>query len=537
MVPLTCRNIPGRKANTVYDPASHAQKTPDRPAIIMGSSGEQQTFAELDERSARLAQLFWAEGLRAGDHVAILMENHIRYIEVFWACFRSGLYLTAINRYLTPNEAGYIVDDCDAKVLVTSAYKADVASAILPMTPKVRRRLMVDGTVPGYDAYEDALMAHPATKLDEEPLGRTMLYSSGSTGQPKGVWRPLTGRTVQEGKPALIPVYQTLYDMGPDTIYLSPAPIYHSAPLLFSTDSMALGATVVMMERFDAEQALALIEKYRITHAQFVATMFSRMLKLPQEVKDRYDLSSLEVVITGAAPCSVQIKEAMIDWFGPIIHEYYAGTEDTGATLITSEEALKHPGSVGRAALESTIHICGPDGEELPAGEVGRIYFETSEVVAGFQYYGEPEKTAGAHHPDHPHWTALGDLGRLDDEGYLYLADRESFMIIAGGVNIYPQEIENALLLHPAVQDVAVFGVPNEDLGEEVKAVVQLVDPSRADDAMVEDLLVHCAEHLARFKIPRSIEFLDDFPRSPTGKLYKAPLREKYWAGHESRIV
>ncbi|WP_337110330.1 acyl-CoA synthetase [Prescottella equi] len=521
----------------MYDPASHALRTPDRPAVIMGGSGQRQTFAELDERSARLAQLFWAEGLRPGDHVAILMENHIRYFEVFWAAFRSGLYLTAINRYLTPAEAGYIVDNCDAKVLVMSAYKADVAEAIVPITPKVRRRLMVDGTVPGYDAYEEAIMAHPADKLAEEPLGRTMLYSSGTTGQPKGVWRPLTGRTVQEGKPSLVPVYQTLYGMGPDTVYLSPAPIYHSAPLLFSTDSMALGATVVMMEKFDAEQTLALIEKYRVTHAQFVATMFSRMLKLPKEIREKYDLSSLECVITGAAPCSVQVKEAMIDWFGPIINEYYSGTEDTGATVINSEEALAHPGSVGRAALESTIHICGPDGEELPTGEVGRIYFETSDAVAGFKYYGEPEKTAGAHHPDHPNWTALGDLGRLDDQGYLYLSDRESFMIVAGGVNIYPQEIENALLLHPAVQDAAVFGVPNEDLGEEVKAVVQLVDSSDAGDEMVADLLAHCAGHLARFKIPRSIDFQEDFPRLPTGKLYKGPLREKYWSGHASRLL
>lgn len=521
----------------MYDPASHAQKWPDRPAIIMGGSGESLTFAEIDERSARLAQLFWAEGLRPGDHVAILMENHIRYIEVFWAAFRSGLYLTAVNRYLTPNEAGYIIDNCDAQVLVMSTYKSELASAIVEMTPKVRRRLMVDGTVPGYDAYEDAIAAHPAEPLAEQPLGRTMLYSSGSTGQPKGVWRPLTGRTVQEGKPALIPVYETLYGMGPDTIYLSPAPVYHSAPLLFSTDAMALGATVVMMEKFDAEQALAQIEKYKVTHAQFVATMMSRMLRLPADVRAKYDLSSLEYVITGAAPCSIEIKQAMIDWVGPIVHEYYAGTEDTGATVITSEEFLKHPGSVGQAALESTIHICDVDGNELPTGEVGRIYFETNEVVADFQYYGEPDKTASAHHPDHPNWTALGDLGRLDEDGYLYLADRESFMIIAGGVNIYPQEIENALLLHPAVQDVAVFGVPNEDLGEEVKAVVQLDDPSRDRDTITAELLEHCAEHLARFKIPRSIDFLEDFPRSPTGKLYKAPLRDSYWAGHESRIL
>ncbi len=521
----------------MYDPTSHARKWPDKPAAIMAETGETLTFAELDERSRRLARLFHAEGLRPGDHVAILMENHLRYIEVFWAAFRSGLYLTAVNHHLTPGEAGYIVDNCDARILVTSMRKAELAAGLIGLTPKVRRRLMVDGTVPGHEDYREAIAAHPAEALPEEPLGRTMLYSSGSTGRPKGVWRPLTGRTVQQGKAALGPIYEDLYHMGPDTVYLSPAPIYHSAPLLFSTDAMALGATVVIMERFDAEGALALIEKYRVTHAQFVATMFSRMLKLPEEVRGRYDLSSLEVVIHGAAPCPVPVKKAMIDWFGPILAEYYAGTEDTGATLIYSDEWLARPGSVGRAIEGCSLHICDAEGRELPAGEVGRIYFETSEAVADFHYYGEPEKTAGARHPDHRNWTALGDLGRVDDEGYLYLADRESFMIISGGVNIYPQEIENALLQHPGVLDAAVFGVPNEEFGEEVKAIVQPADPATAGEAFAAELMAHCARHLAKFKWPRSIEFLDDFPRSPTGKLYKAPLREKYWAGHSSRIV
>lgn len=521
----------------MYDPTSHAQKWPDRPAVIMGGTGETLTFSQLDDRSKRLAQLFWAEGLRPGDHVAILMENNIRYLEVFWAAFRSGLYITTVNRYLTPVEAGYIVDNCDARVLVTSRYMSDVAGRIVDATPQLRRRLMVDGTIAGYDAYEDAIAAHPADALADEPLGRTMLYSSGTTGEPKGIWRPLSGRTVQEGKATLVPVYQDSYDVGPDTVYLSPAPMYHSAPLLFSTDFMALGATVVMMEKFDAEQSLALIEKYRVTHAQFVATMFSRMLKLPAEARESYDLSSLTHVIHGAAPCPIPVKRAMIDWLGPCVYEYYAGTEDNGATLIDSHEWLAHPGSVGMAAFGSTIRICDTDGNELPTGEVGRIYFETSEAQAGFEYYGEPGKTAAAHHPDHFAWTALGDLGRLDEDGYLYLADRESFMIIAGGVNIYPQEIENVLALHPAVQDAAVFGVPNEDLGEEVKAVVQLVDPTADPTATTAKLLAHCSEHLARFKVPRSIEFLEDFPRSPTGKLLKAPLREKYWSDRQSRLV
>lgn len=521
----------------MYDPTSHAQRWPDRAAVIMGKTGETLTFAELDERSKRLAQLLWAVGLRPGDHVAILMENNIRYFEVFWAVFRSGLYLTTINRHLTAGEAAYIVDNCDAQVLVASAHLGEVAGETVASTPKLKRRLMVDGTVPGFDAYEHAIAAHPAEALADEPLGRTMLYSSGSTGQPKGVWRPLTGRTVQEGKPSLIPVYQGLYDMGPATVNLTPAPLYHSTPLLFSTDSMALGATVVVMEKFDAEQALALIEKYQVTHTQMVATMFSRMLRLPREVRDSYDLSSLTHVIHGAAPCPVPVKRAMIDWLGPRLYEYYAGTEDNGATNITSEEWLAHPGSVGRPVAGCTVHICDPDGNDLPVGEVGRIYFETNAVVAAFEYYGEPGKTAAAHHPDHFDWTALGDLGRLDEDGYLYLADRESFMIIAGGVNIYPQEIENALAMHPKVLDSAVFGVPNDDLGEEVKAVVQLADPADATDDTVQELLAHCTEHLARFKVPRSIEFLEDFPRSPAGKLLKAPLRQRYWADRDSTLV
>lgn len=521
----------------MYDPTSHAQKWPDKPAMVIAETGEQITYAELDERSKRLAQLFWSEGLRPGDHVAILMENHLRYAEVYWAAIRSGLYLTAVNRHLTPGEAGYILDDCGAQVLVTSAYLSGVADEVVPMTPRIRRRLMVDGTTEHHEDYEAAIAEHPAESLAEQPLGRTMLYSSGSTGRPKGVWRPLSGRSVQEGKAALLPIYEDIYGYDSDTVYLSPAPLYHSAPLLFTHDTMALGGTVIVMRRFDAEASLALIEKYRVTKAQFVATMFSRMLKLPEEVRTRYDLSSLDMVIHGAAPCPVHVKRAMIEWLGPIVIEYYAGTEDSGATVITSEDWLTHPGSVGLAIEGCVTHICDEDGRELPPGEVGRIYFEGSEAAADFHYFGEPDKTVKAHHPEHPTWSALGDLGRLDEDGFLYLADREAFMIIAGGVNIYPQEIEDVLSLHPGVADSAVFGVPHEDLGEQVKAVVQAAPGYVAGPELAQELLKHCAEHLARYKIPRSIDFLDDFPRSPTGKLKKASLRDSYWADRDSRLV
>lgn len=521
----------------MYDPTTHAQRWPDKPAMILSDSGEVLTYAELDARSAQLAQLFAAEGLRPGDHVAMLMENHLRYAEVYWAAIRSGLYLTAVNRHLTPGEAGYIIDDCDAQVLVTSAHLADVATQLIPMTAKLRRRLMVDGVVDGYESYEKALDEHPAIALAQEPLGRTMLYSSGSTGQPKGVWRPLSGRAVQEGKPALVPIYVDLYDMGPDTVYLSPAPLYHSAPLLFSGDAMALGGTVVVMKKFDALASLEVIERYSVTHAQFVATMFARMLKLSEQDRRRYDLSSLEMVIHGAAPCPVPVKRAIIDWFGPIVVEYYAGTEDAGATLITANEWQEHPGSVGRAIEGCVVRICDETGRELRPGEVGRIYFDSNEAAADFHYYGEPDKTARAHHPEHPHWSALGDLGRLDEEGYLYLADREAFMIISGGVNIYPQEVENVLLQHPSVTDAAVFGVPDDDLGEHVKAIIQPSGATAAGPELAKELLDHCGQHLARFKCPRSLEFLEDFPRSPTGKLHKAALRDTYWADRTSRII
>jgi long-chain acyl-CoA synthetase len=515
-------------------PGRWAEESPDRNAVVHAISGETVTFAELNDRSNQLAQLMWADGLRAGDHVAIFMENHLRYFEVVWAALRSGLYLTTINRYLTDEEAGYILDNCEAKVLVTSSKLADVAGSLPAFAPGCSRWLMVDGTVDGYEPYETAIAACPPEPLAEEPAGQFMLYSSGTTGRPKGILRPLTGASIRDDAGPVGALQQLLWGFDTDTVYLSPAPLYHSAPIGFCTATLALGGTVVMMPRFDEIGALRAIEEHRVTHSQWVPTMFTRMLKLPADDRSGFDFSSHKVAIHAAAPCPAGIKQQMIEWWGPIIYEYYGGTELNGLTHVNSEEWLAHPGTVGKPVI-GTIHICDEDGKELPNGESGIVYFELPEMP--FRYLKDDEKTKDAQHPEHPNWSALGDVGYVDDDGFLYLTDRATFMIISGGVNIYPQEIEDAMILHEKVADVAVVGVPNEEMGEEVKAVVQVAEGVTADDALAEELLDYAREHIAHYKCPRSVDFMDELPRLPTGKLYKRIIKDAYWGKTDSRIV
>ncbi len=518
-------------------PGHYAETSPDNAAVIHAGTGESVGYAELDARSNRLAQLLWSEGLRPGDHIAVFLENHLRYFEVAWAALRSGLYLTTINRYLTGPEAAYIADDCGARVVVSSAAVHEAASEIPDNAPGCTRFLVVDGPPAGaserFESYEDAVAAHSAEPLEEEPLGEFMLYSSGTTGRPKGIARPLSGRPVSGGL-AMALTLKGLFRADADTVYLSPAPMYHSAPIGFSTAIQSLGGTVVMLERFDALEALRALEKYSVTHSQWVPTMFSRMLKLPEEERARFDLSAHRVAIHAAAPCPRKVKQEMLDWWGPILHEYYAGTETNGLTYVGPEDWLAHPGTVGRAVL-GKIRICDEQGAELPTGEAGIVYFERDEVP--FSYHRDAQKTRSAQHPEHPTWTALGDVGYVDEEGYLYLTDRASFMIISGGVNIYPQEIENELIMHPKVEDVAVVGVPNEEFGEEVKAVVQPAPGVEPDSRLADELLAFAREHLAAYKCPRSIDFETELPRLPTGKLYKRILKDRYWGKHDSRIV
>jgi long-chain acyl-CoA synthetase len=511
-------------------PGWFAERTPDVPAIIMGSNGETVTYAQLEERSVRVARALRSLGLRVGDHIAILMENNRPYLEVAWAAQRSGLFYTAINTHLRAGEVQYILDDCGAVALVASESMVEVVAG-LNLT-RVDIRVSAVGDLPGYARYDELLESATSDPLRDECEGREMLYSSGTTGRPKGVRKQLPGTPLGDPTSAPVQIAQGLYARGgaTDVVYLSPAPLYHGAPLVSSMSIHRLGGTVVVMERFDPSQCLQLIERHGVTQGQFVPTMFVRMLRLPHEERERYDLSSLRYVVHAAAPCPVEVKRQMIDWWGPIIHEYYSGTEDIGNTYISPEEWLAHPGSVGRPTSE--CHIVGDNGEELPPGEAGLVYFAGGRP---FEYHNDPEKTASV--TNERGWRTLGDVGYLDEDGYLYLTDRQAHMIISGGVNIYPQEAENLLTGHPAVADVAVIGVPDPEMGEAVKAVITLTDPDAAGPELAAELLAFCRSELATYKCPRNVDFVDTLPRDDSGKLYKRLLRERYWEGHDSRVI
>jgi long-chain acyl-CoA synthetase len=514
-------------------PGKYAVECATRPAFIMAGTGESVSYAEYDARTNRLAHLLRAHGLKRLDHYAIFMENNNRYLESCGAGERAGLYYTCVNSFLTADELAYIVNNSESKALITSRARRDVAMKAVAQCPKLELFLIVDGT--GDDGpfvdFEKAVAAYPGTPIADEALGTPMLYSSGTTGRPKGILRPLPENPPSKPLP-LFEFLVKLWHYREDMIYLSPAPLYHSAPQAAVSLTIRNGGTAIIMEQFDPQAYLALIEKYKATHSQLVPTMFSRMLKLPEDVRKRYDLSSLEIAIHAAAPCPAQVKEQMIAWWGPIIHEYYGATEGLGFTACDSKEWLAHRGSVGRVLL-GDLHILDENMQPCPKGTPGEIWFKTG---SPFEYFNDPAKTAEARSPDGT-MSTVGDVGYVDDDGFLYLTDRATFMIISGGVNIYPQECENLLITHPKVADAAVFGVPNEDLGEEVKAVVQPIAGVQPDPDLAAELMAFCAQHLSRQKCPRSIDFTTELPRLPTGKLYKKALRDKYWAGHKSRIV
>jgi acyl-CoA synthetase (AMP-forming)/AMP-acid ligase II len=508
-------------------PGTFARTTPDKPAAVIAASGERLTYRELEENSARLARYLHGRGLRRGDTLALLSDNQLTAFEVYWAAMRSGLYLTAVNHNLAPGEVAYIVNDSSAKALIVAYSQRDLAEAIAGQIPAVSIRLAfggpVDGTVDGFGSYAGALAATSAEPLPDQPRGSDMLYSSGTTGRPKGIKAPLPDRQVHEPGDPYVQLFVPYFGFSAGTIYLSPAPIYHAAPLRFCATIQSVGGTVVMMERFGAEAALAAIERFRVTHLQFVPTMFVRMLKLEDEVRARYDISSVQVAIHAAAPCPPDVKRAMIDWWGPRLTEYYASTEGNGLTLVTSDNWLSKPGTVGTPVL-GILHICNEAGDELGPGEVGLIYWERE--PPHFEYHNDPVQTAAARHPATGDWSTVGDLGYADEDGYLFLTDRASFMIISGGVNIYPQEIENALALHPKVLDVAVIGVPDPDMGQQVKGFVQLADGVPGGQAVADELAGFLRTRIARFKVPRRFSFVASLPRTATGKLAKHRLTE-----------
>lgn len=504
-------------------PSHHARARPDKVVYRMAGSGKTLTYRALDEASNRGAQLLRALGLEAGDHIALLCENSLGFFEICWAAQRSGIYYTAISTYLVAGEIAYIVGDCGAKVFVVSDALKPLAEKLLPLLPAGAARYMSGAAAPGWASWDGALAAQAATPIADEIAGYDMLYSSGTTGRPKGVKPPFKNEPLGTLSPLLQLLVQKMCGVNGESVYLSPTPLYHAAPLRFNMMVGALGGTAVIMERFDPEDYLRLIAKHRCTQTQLVPTMFVRMLKLPDAVRANYDVSSLQAAVHAAAPCPVDVKQKMIDWWGSILIEYYAGTEGNGVTIASSAEWLAHRGTVGRP-LVGQIHIVGASGEECVVGEIGQVYFSGGPE---FAYHNDPGRTKGAY--NERGWSSLGDVGYLDADGYLYLTDRKAYMIISGGVNIYPQEAENVLVNHPAVADVAVFGVPNDEMGEEVKAVVQPAPGFAPGPALADDLIAWCRAKLSPIKCPRSIDFRAELPRTPTGKLLKRLLRDEYW--------
>lgn len=497
-----------------------ARATPDKPAFIMGASGEVVTFAELDAKANQIAQLLRASGIQTGQHVAMMLKNCREFIEVVFGCSRAGVVFTPISTHLKKEETAYIINNCNARLFIASASLASVATEAAEHAPELLRKFIVGGEIAGFEDWQSAVASQPSDEISDQSLGVPMLYSSGTTGKPKGIFRAPQNTDLDAPHPLkLVGAY---YGFSDTTVYLSPAPLYHSAPLFYNTLNMTGGGTSIIMDRFDPEQALALIERYEVTHSQWVPSMFIRMLKLPEGIRERYDVSSMQRAIHAAAPCPIDIKRQMINWWGPVICEYYSSTEGVGFTLIDSEDWLAHPGSVGRP-LTGVPKILDDEMKVLPPGEVGQIYFDE---IGRFEYFDEPGKTDEAF--DTRGWGTVGDMGYLDADGYLYLTDRKNFMIITGGVNVYPAEIEGLLVTHPQIADAAVFGIPNEEYGEEVKAVVQLLHHEEAGDALAGDLILWMKERLSSVKVPKSVDFMEQLPRMDNGKLYKRHLMEAY---------
>jgi len=513
-----------------------AQQSPNRPAVVIGNGEFVETYGELESRSRRVAAFLRQAGLQAGDGVALIVGNDAEFFDLYWAAMRTGLYLTPINWHLQRHEIAYIVENCDAKVLFASARFAELLEPSSHIA-QLEHRIALHGDIPGFRPYAEIYdSVDESVELEDEREGSIMFYSSGTTGQPKGVRQPLPN-TPFGGPLTQIAVNASLgrFGFSQDDRYLCPAPLYHAAPLTFSSLQHRIGSTVVVLPRFDAEAALRIIQDQQISSSQWVPVHFKRMLELSEEVRSHYDLSSHRLAFHAAAPCPIPVKHAMIEWWGPIILEYYAGTEG-GGTLINSRDWLAHPGSVGRHWSGGMIHILDEHGGDIKEPRVdGAVYFESHAGPNGrFEYYKDSDKTAATFRGA---LFTLGDIGHLDEDGFLYLTDRQSNMIISGGVNIYPQETENVLAAHPRVSDVAVIGVPNEDMGEEVKAVVIPIEGTEPTPELERELIEFCREKIAHFKCPRSIDFAEDLPRQPNGKLYKRLIRAKYWADRDSKLV
>lgn len=504
-----------------------ALKTPQKSALIDLDSGRSISFKTLDLRVQRAALWLRQQGLESGDGILLLLENRPEIIELGLAARRAGLYFTPTSTHLTLPEFAHIARDCGAKMLFVSPQTAPVVGELLKMQGLDGLRVVCVGDHPvhGLISYETELgCVNETDLLPLCPLGRDMLYSSGTTGFPKGIRRAMVSAELRDQPEAEALNWQRSFGFDDQTVYLSPAPLYHAAPLRYVMRTVEVGGCAILMKKFDAERALKAIDQHAVTHSQWVPTMFVRMLELPDSIKNTVSLKTMRVAIHAAAPCPIHVKQALLDWWGDIVHEYYGGSEGFGVTAIDSLNWRSHPGSVGRATL-GVIHIVGERGEELPVGEIGKIYFSGGPK---FEYWNDPQKTRDAYNDKG--WATYGDMGYIDAEGFLYMADRRTDLILSGGVNVYPQEIENALSQHPQIRDVAVIGVPDELFGQVPKAVVQLHDHGLATEQLAHEIVAFCAPHLSKVKMPRSIVFEEALPRLETGKLLRRVLKEKYQA-------
>lgn len=509
-------------------PRQFAQLTPEKPAVVLHPGGNSLGFAELEARANQFAQFLRASGLRQGDRVAFRLENCLEVFPFVWGAQRAGMLYVSISNKFTYDELEFILHDSGAKLLLSSAQGEGTVLKKVAENFSESIQLLGTGVLPdGWRSWSEALAGCSEEPIADEYHGVDMMYSSGTTGRPKGIVSAIDPAKPVDEAPVLATLASQLFGMDSDAVYLSPAPLYHAAPLRWCMATQYLGGTVIVQERFDPEQTLAAIETHSVTHAQFVPTHFNRLLDLPEEARQRYDVSSLESVVHAAAPCSIETKQQIIDWFGPLVDEYYAGSEGSGMTFCSCADWLEHKGSVGRAVV-GTLRICDDEGDPLPVGEEGGIYFENG---LPFSYHQDEVKTAES--TNKHGWTTIGDVGRLDEDGFLYLTDRKSFMIISGGVNIYPQEIENLLINQPLVRDIAIIGTPDKDFGETVTAVVELYDPSLATDETRDILSKFCREKLSSVKVPKRFDFTGALPRTETGKLLKRKVREAYWAGEK----
>ncbi|MFF0493300.1 acyl-CoA synthetase [Nocardia sp. NPDC004068] len=498
-----------------------AAAAPERIAVV-DPSGREIGYGELAGQADRIARGLQAKGLRPGDVLVSMVHNSAEALAVYFAAYQAGLYIVAVNWHLTGPEVAYILGDSEAKVFIADKRFAEAAriAADEANVPAAARYSV--GTVPGFQDLAE-LGAGETGRPEVRTTGAPMLYTSGTTGRPKGVRRPLTGADPDVVGPQATGFFG-LFDLRPfdDHVHICGSPLYHTAVLNFASISIQLGHKVVLMDKWDPEEMLRLIERHRVTHSHMVPTQFHRLLALPEDVRAKYDVSSLRCMIHGAAPCPQETKRRMLEWWGPVVTEYYAATEG-GGTSITGAEWLRKPGSVGKAWPYAVVKVLGEDGTELPPGEIGQVYLRMG--GSNFEYHKDKAKTEGARVGD---LFTVGDIGYMDDEGYLFLCDRRSDLILSGGVNIYPAEIESELITHPKVADVAVFGVPHPDWGQEVKAVVQPAPGVTADEELTRELLAFAAARLAKYKLPRSVDYLDELPRDPNGKLYKRKLRERY---------